>query len=129
VPTHTLDAGEGGLPLVRFHAQPGSKRYAENEDERQTIIFRANVLGDRLLSAGTPCGLSKYVPRKRGAWVRMQENMSKITSIRRCRHGAFMSSQSTGKEAPSTGCFRDRQRRSLTNYLDEPKQRRNLFTM
>src|SRR5262245_13142107 len=46
-----------GLPWVRFHALPGSKRYAENEDERQTIIFRANVLGDRLLRAGTPCWL------------------------------------------------------------------------
>src|SRR5215813_15503739 len=48
---------ESGLPWVRFHALPGSKRYAENEDERQTIIFRANVLGDRLLCAGTPCWL------------------------------------------------------------------------
>jgi hypothetical protein len=48
---------ESGLPWVRFHALPGSKRYAENEDERQTIIFRANVLGDRLLGAGTPCWL------------------------------------------------------------------------
>jgi hypothetical protein len=48
---------ESGLPWVRFHALPGSKRYAENEDERRTIIFRAGVLGDRLLGAGTPCWL------------------------------------------------------------------------
>jgi hypothetical protein len=48
---------ESGLPWVRFHALPGSKRYAENEAECETALFRANVLGNRLLGAGTPCWL------------------------------------------------------------------------
>jgi hypothetical protein len=37
------------LPWVRFHALPGSKRYAENETERAIILHRANTLGDTIL--------------------------------------------------------------------------------
>jgi hypothetical protein len=47
----------GGLPWVRFHALPDSKRYAETESECQTIIGRANALGIRLLGAGSLCWL------------------------------------------------------------------------
>ncbi len=42
-------------PWVRFHALPESKRYADDDTERQIILYRANALGDRLLGSGTPC--------------------------------------------------------------------------
>ncbi|MDR6126574.1 hypothetical protein QE361_003686 [Sphingomonas sp. SORGH_AS802] len=45
----------GDTPWVRFHALPGSKRYAENPVERRTILTRANGLGDRLLGPGQLC--------------------------------------------------------------------------
>ncbi len=43
-----------GIPWVRFHALPASKRYPEDEAERGIILSRANSLGDRLLG---PCQL------------------------------------------------------------------------
>jgi hypothetical protein len=54
-PIGWLLRGDKNLPWVRFHALPDSKRYAENEEERRTILSRANALGDRLLGSGTPC--------------------------------------------------------------------------
>ena len=42
-------------PWVRFHALPLSKRYAEDEAERATVLFRANSLGDEILGPGTSC--------------------------------------------------------------------------
>jgi len=42
-------------PWVRFHALPGSKRYAENATDRDITLFRANALGDRLLGIGQCC--------------------------------------------------------------------------
>lgn len=50
------------LPWVRFHALPDSKRYAENDRERQIILERANQLGDRLLGAGAECWLVESNP-------------------------------------------------------------------
>jgi hypothetical protein len=48
---------DASLPWVRFHALPGSKRYAENAAEREIILARANELGDHLLGAEAPCWL------------------------------------------------------------------------
>lgn len=45
----------GDPPWVRFHALPGWKRYADDDAERQSILFRANTLGDSLLGSGQPC--------------------------------------------------------------------------
>lgn len=42
-------------PWLRYHALPDSKRYADNDAERATILLRANTIGDRLLSAGSSC--------------------------------------------------------------------------
>ena len=44
-----------GLPWVRFHALPGSKRYADNQAEQSIILSRANALGDGLLGADQWC--------------------------------------------------------------------------
>jgi len=46
---------ETSIPWVRFHALPGSKRYAESDSERATILSRANMLGTKLLGDGNPC--------------------------------------------------------------------------
>lgn len=46
---------DASLPWVRFHALPGSKRYAENDNERQVILDRANALGEQVLGDATPC--------------------------------------------------------------------------
>ena len=48
-------------PWVRFHALPNSKRYAENQSERQEVLRRANILGTEILGADTPCWLVKFV--------------------------------------------------------------------
>jgi hypothetical protein len=45
----------GDAPWVRFHALPGSKRYADDQVERRTILLRANSLADRLLGSGQLC--------------------------------------------------------------------------
>ena len=42
-------------PWVRFHALPLSKRYAEDDAERATILSRANSLGDEILGASNSC--------------------------------------------------------------------------
>lgn len=42
-------------PWLRYHALPGSKRYAENDGEQAAILARANAIGDRLLGDGSPC--------------------------------------------------------------------------
>ncbi|MBB3981536.1 hypothetical protein GGR44_001183 [Sphingobium fontiphilum] len=42
-------------PWVRFHALPYSKRYADNQVEREIILARANKCGDRLLGPGQWC--------------------------------------------------------------------------
>jgi hypothetical protein len=44
-----------GAPWVRFHALPGSKRYADVPVERRTILSRANSLGDWLLGPAQFC--------------------------------------------------------------------------
>lgn len=43
------------VPWVRYHALPGSKRYAENDAEEAIILSRANVIGNRLLGRASPC--------------------------------------------------------------------------
>lgn len=43
------------IPWVRFHGLPASKRYAENELERQTILMRGNRIGDELFGIGCNC--------------------------------------------------------------------------
>src|SRR5258705_10432666 len=62
---------ESGLPWVRFHALPGSKRYAENEDERQTITSAQAPLAIAFLVRELLGGFAKDLPRKRRAWGRM----------------------------------------------------------
>ena len=47
--------GRAGLPWVRFHALPGSKRYADHQAERNTILSRAYALADRLLGLDQCC--------------------------------------------------------------------------
>jgi hypothetical protein len=42
-------------PWVRFHALPGSKRYADDQAERNTILSRAYALGDKLLGVDQCC--------------------------------------------------------------------------
>jgi hypothetical protein len=42
-------------PWVRFHALPLSKRYADSDVERATILCRANSLADDILGRGTSC--------------------------------------------------------------------------
>lgn len=44
-----------GSPWVRFHALPGSKRYADDEAERDIILSRAHALGDGLLGVDQCC--------------------------------------------------------------------------
>lgn len=42
-------------PWVRFHALPGSKRYADDEAERSVILSRANALAGWLLGENEWC--------------------------------------------------------------------------
>lgn len=42
---------------VRFHSLPQSKRYAENDVERKTIVDRANAPATEILGHGSPCWL------------------------------------------------------------------------
>ncbi len=42
---------------VRFHALPLSKRYAEDDDERSTILQRSNRLAAAVLGEGASCWL------------------------------------------------------------------------
>ncbi|WP_456154331.1 DUF3885 domain-containing protein [Sphingomonas aurantiaca] len=44
-----------GSPWVRFHALPGSKRYADDQAERNIILSRAYALGDELLGVDQCC--------------------------------------------------------------------------
>lgn len=43
------------IPWLRYHALPGSKRHAEDDAECSMILSRANVIGERLLNARSPC--------------------------------------------------------------------------
>ena len=43
------------LPWLRLHSLPNSKRYADNNSERETILGRANAIGDHLLGTGSDC--------------------------------------------------------------------------
>lgn len=47
--------GRVGSPWVRFHSLPGSKRYADNQAEREIILSRAYALGDALLGVDQCC--------------------------------------------------------------------------
>ena len=42
---------------VRFHALPNSKRYAENDAERDIILERGNILAEEVLGRTIPCWL------------------------------------------------------------------------
>jgi hypothetical protein len=47
--------GRAGSPWVRFHALPGSKRYADDKAERDIILSRAYALGNALLGIDQCC--------------------------------------------------------------------------
>lgn len=47
--------GRVGLPWVRFHALPDSKRYADDQAERNIVLSRAHALGDWLLGVDRCC--------------------------------------------------------------------------
>lgn len=47
--------GRAGTPWVRFHALPGSKRYADDQSERDIILLRAHALGNWLLGVDQCC--------------------------------------------------------------------------
>ncbi len=48
---------------IRFHALPGSKRYAETPEEVESIFSRARALGDAALGWNAPCwaAVNRYV--------------------------------------------------------------------
>jgi len=48
--------GSGAANWVRFHSLPGSKRYADSDDERHTILQRQNLLAAEVLGSD-PCWL------------------------------------------------------------------------
>ena len=48
--------GSGAAHWVRFHSLPHSKRYADTEDERRTVLKRQNLLAAEVLGSG-PCWL------------------------------------------------------------------------
>lgn len=47
---------DGAANWIRFHSMPGSKRYAESDEERRVILQRQNALAAEALGAG-PCWL------------------------------------------------------------------------
>jgi hypothetical protein len=55
LPLGWLLRGRVGSPWVRFHALPSSKRYADNQAERNIILSRAYALGDWLLGVDQCC--------------------------------------------------------------------------
>jgi len=55
LPVGWMLRGRADLPWVRFHALPGSKRYASNQAERKIILSRAYALGDTLLGVNQCC--------------------------------------------------------------------------
>lgn len=48
--------GSGAANWVRFHSLPNSKRYADSDDERLTILQRQNLLATEVLKSD-PCWL------------------------------------------------------------------------
>lgn len=48
--------GSGAVNWVRFHSLPNSKRYADSDDERRTILQRQNLLASEVLGPD-PCWL------------------------------------------------------------------------
>ena len=45
---------------MRIHSLPGSKRYAETEDERQEILRRQNTLCSEVIGDGNACAIVFY---------------------------------------------------------------------
>lgn len=48
--------GSGEINWVRFHSLPHSKRYADSDDERRTILERQNLIAGEVLGSD-PCWL------------------------------------------------------------------------
>lgn len=46
-----------GKPWVRFHALPGSVRYAETKQQQDEILRRAAILANEMLGQGSECWL------------------------------------------------------------------------
>ena len=54
------------LPWVRFHSLPGSKRYAETEEETALILSRGNQLASEFLGEGQTCWIVTARPNGHG---------------------------------------------------------------
>ena len=67
-PVGSILRGDHALPWVRFHALPGSKRYAENKKERAIILCRGNALGDAVLGSSDCWLVTLERPDVDGAW-------------------------------------------------------------
>lgn len=61
-PTEHFKPVQSDETWTRFHALPKSKRYATSSDETQTILKRANTLGDEILGIDTEvwCIIRQY---------------------------------------------------------------------
>lgn len=52
---------------VRFHSLPGSKRYADNDPERRTILARANTLAGEIFASSEQCWLVANLAQVKGS--------------------------------------------------------------
>jgi hypothetical protein len=66
---------------VRFHALPGSQRYAVNHEEAGTILARGNALATGLLGAGQGCWLVMVKWGMRGDAVPVLPDMAHQWSV------------------------------------------------
>lgn len=69
------------IPWIRYHALPGSKRYAENEEERVTVLQRGNAIGDRLLGRRNACWYAEAV------WDETEPDLSSAIEFREIENG------------------------------------------
>ncbi len=78
--------GRTGSPWVRFHALPGSKRYADDQAQRDVILSRAYALDDRLLGVDQCCWVVEaetgdFFCTARGSAVRGRDRRSRRTRM------------------------------------------------